>query len=92
MTQTTIVAARYHEVKAQEDMFMAPVIIPSGIPIINPNPTRNEGAMATSGLLAKEKSTINESIPKKSKGLIKNVINRTGTGKIILPIAGTMTK
>ena len=62
------VAARYHRANDQEARLINPVAIPSGIPIIRPNPTRNEGAMATSGLLAREKRIMKESSPLKILG------------------------
>jgi hypothetical protein len=70
---------------------MAPVATPSGIPIIKPNPIKKEGAIAISGLLAKEKRTINESIPKNSRGLIKKPVNSNEAGRTKFPTAGLIT-
>ena len=60
---------------------MTPVATPSGIPIIKPNPIKKEGAIAMSGLLAREKRTINKSNPKNSRGLIKKLVNSNDAGR-----------
>jgi hypothetical protein len=52
--QKAAVPARYHKQKDQEARFITPVATPSGIPIISPNPTIKEGAIAISGFLARE--------------------------------------
>jgi len=71
---------------------MTPVATPRGIPIIKPNPTRKEGTIAISGLLAREKRTINNSSAKKSRGLTRKLINSNGAGRIKFPVAGIITK
>ncbi len=48
--QNIIAPPKHQNVNNQENKFITPVAIPRGIPIINPNPTRNEGAIAISGL------------------------------------------
>jgi hypothetical protein len=70
---------------------MVPVATPNGIPIIKPNPIKKEGAIAMSGLLAREKRTINKSSPKNSMGLIKKLVNSNEAGRIKFPIAGLIT-
>jgi len=67
---------------------MAPVATPNGTPIIKPNPSRKEGIIAMSGLLAREKRTMNESSPKNSKGLKRKPISSTGAGRTKSPVAG----
>ena len=67
---------------------MAPTAIPNGIPIIKPNPMKKEGAMAMSGLLAREKRTMKESSPKNSKGLKRKLVSNTGAGRVKSPVAG----
>jgi len=52
--QKAAVPARYHKQKDQEAKLITPVATPSGIPIIRPNPTMKEGAIAISGFLARE--------------------------------------
>ncbi|GAI78667.1 unnamed protein product [marine sediment metagenome] len=69
---------------------MTPVATPNGIPIIKPNPTRKEGAIAMSGLLAREKRTMNRSNPKNSRGLIRKLVSSNGAGKKKFPVAGPM--
>ena len=44
-----------------------------------------------SGLLAREKRTINKSRAKKSRGLIRKLINKSGAGRIKFPVAGIIT-
>ena len=44
-----------------------------------------------SGLLAREKRTMNNSSAKKSKGLIRKLINSNGAGRIKFPVAGIIT-
>ncbi len=75
IAQITIVPAKYHRVKVQVTVLKNPVTIPSGIPIIKPNPTMKDGAKAISGLLARENSAIKESSPKNSKGLLKKLMS-----------------
>ena len=65
---------------------------PRGIPIIKPNPSRKEGAIAISGLLAREKRTVNSSNPKKSRGLIRRLKSSAGKGRIKFPVAGMIAK
>ena len=86
--QITIAPDRYHKEKDQEARLMAPVATPNGIPIIKQNPTIKEGAIAMSGLLAKEKRTMNKSNPKKSRGLIRKLVSSNGAGRIKFPVAG----
>jgi len=81
---------RYHKEKDQDARLMAPVATPNGIPIIKPNPTRKEGAIAKSGLLAREKRTMNKSNPKNSRGLIRKPISSTGAGRTKSPVAGVI--
>ena len=88
--QITTVPARYHKEKDQEARLITPVATPNGIPIINPNPTIKEGAMAMSGLLAREKRTINSSNPKNSRGLIRKLVSSSGAGRKKFPVAGLM--
>ena len=64
---------------------------PNGIPIIKPNPIKKEGAIAMSGLLDREKRTINKSSPKNSKGLIIKLVNSNGAGMTKFPVAGLIT-
>jgi hypothetical protein len=61
---------------------------PSGIPIIKPNPIIKDGAIAMSGLLAREKRTMNKSKPKNSKGLIRKPVSSIGAVRTKLPVAG----
>ena len=70
---------------------MAPKAIPSGTPIIRPNPSRKEGFMAMSGLYAREKSIINRSSPNKRRGLNIRLVKNNGNGNKKLPVAGTIT-
>jgi hypothetical protein len=70
---------------------MTPVATPNGIPIIKPNPIKKEGAIAMSGLLAREKRTINKSSPKNSRGLIKKLVNSNEAGRTKFPVAGLIT-
>jgi len=88
--QITTVPARYHKEKDQEARLMTPVATPNGIPVIKPNPTIKEGAMAMSGLLAREKRTINSSNPKNSRGLIRKLVSSSGAGRKKFPVAGLM--
>ncbi|MBC8387822.1 MAG: hypothetical protein H8E13_07215 [Actinobacteria bacterium] len=88
--QITIVPTRYHKEKDQEARLMAPVATPNGIPIIKPNPTIKEGAIAMSGLLAREKRTMNSSNPKKTRGLIRKQVISNGTGRTKFPVTGLM--
>jgi hypothetical protein len=87
----TVVPARYHKEKDQEARLMTPVATPNGIPIIKPNPIKKEGAIAMSGLLAREKRTINKSSPKNNRGLIKKLVNSNEAGRAKFPIAGLIT-
>ena len=89
--QTIITPARYHKEKDQEASLIAPKAIPSGIPIIKPNPTKNEGAMAMSGLFAREKSIMNRSNPNKRRGFNIKLSKNNGNGKRKFPVAGTIT-
>ena len=91
MIQTIITPARYHREKDQEIRVMAPEAIPSGIPIIRPNPTRNEGVMAMSGLFAREKSIMNRSSPNKRRGFHTKLTKNKGNGSKKSPVAGTTT-
>jgi len=86
----TAVPTRYHKQKDQEVRLMFPVTIPNGIPIIRPNPTIKEGAIAISGFLAREKRTINSSSPKNNKGLIRKLVSSSGAGRKKFPVAGPM--
>ena len=70
---------------------MAPVATPTGIPVIKPNPSRKEGIIAMSGLLAREKRTVNESSPKNSRGLKRKPVSSTGVGRKKSPAAGVIT-
>jgi len=88
--QITTVPARYHKEKDQEARLMTPVATPNGIPIIKPNPTRKEGAIAMSGLFAREKRTMNKSNPKNSRGLIKKLVSSSGVGRKKFPVACLM--
>jgi hypothetical protein len=45
-----------------------------------------------SGLLAREKRTMNNSSAKKSRGLIRKLINSNGAGRIKFPVTGIITK
>ena len=67
---------------------MAPIASPTGIPTIKPNPSRKEGIIAMSGLLAREKRTMNESSPKNNSGLKRNPVSSTGAGREKSPVAG----
>jgi hypothetical protein len=89
-TQINAVPAEYHMQKDQEVRFIIPVTIPSGIPIIRPNPTIKEGAIAISGFLAREKRIINSSNPRNSRGLTTRLVIISGTGNKISPVAGLM--
>ena len=82
------VPAEYHIQKDQEVRFIIPVIIPSGIPIIRPNPTIKEGAIAISGFFAREKRIINSSSPENSRGLVTRLVIISGIGSKISPVAG----
>jgi len=88
--QRAAVPAIYHKEKDQEARLIFPVATPSGIPYIKPNPTRKEGAIAMSGLLAKEKRTMNRSNPKNSRGLIRKLVSSSGGGRKKFPVAGLM--
>ena len=77
--------------KDQEARSITPKAIPKGIPIIRPNPTRNEGVMAMSGLYAREKSIINRSSPNKRRGLNIRLVKINGNGNKKIPLAGTIT-
>lgn len=66
----------------------APVATPSSIPIIKPNPMRKDGAMAMSGLLAREKRTMKESSPKNNRGLMRKLVSSTGADRMKSPVAG----
>ena len=72
-------------------MLITPVATPKGIPIIKPNPIKKEGAIAMSGLLAREKRTINNNSAKNNRGLIIKLISIDGSGRIKFPVAGIMT-
>jgi hypothetical protein len=72
---------KYHRVKVHEARLITPVAIPIGSPIIKPNPIIKDGAMAISGLLAREIMTIKESNPKNNNGLITKPVSNTGTGR-----------
>jgi len=89
--QTIITPARYHKEKDQETKLIVPKAIPNGIPIIRPNPTRNEGAMAMSGLFAREKSIMNKSNPNKRRGFNIKLTKNNGNGSKKFPVAGTIT-
>ena len=89
--QTIITPARYHKEKDQEARLIEPKAIPNGIPIIRPNPARNEGAMAMSGLFAREKSIINKSNPKRRRGFNIRLTKNIGNGRKNFPVAGTIT-
>lgn len=89
--QTITVPARYHKEKDQEVRLILPIAIPNGTPIIRPNPTRNEGVMAMSGLLAREKSIMNKSNPKRRSGLNIKLTKNNGNGKRKFPVAGIIT-
>ncbi|MCD4670562.1 MAG: hypothetical protein K8S14_08950 [Actinomycetia bacterium] len=91
MIQTIITPARYHREKDQEDRLTAPVAIPKGIPIIRPNPTRNEGVIAMSGLFAREKSIMNRSSPNRRSGFHIRLTKNKGNGSKKFPVAGTIT-
>jgi hypothetical protein len=84
----TAVPSIFHKQKDQEVRFMFPVTIPNGIPIIRPNPTIKEGAIAISGFLAREYRTINISSPKNNRGLTRKLVIISGAGIIISPVAG----
>ena len=89
--QTITTPTRYHREKDQEAKFIAPVAIPIGIPIIRPNPTRNEGVIAMSGLFASEKSIINRSSPNRRRGFRIKLSKNKGIGSKKYPVAGTIT-
>jgi hypothetical protein len=89
--QNIIAPAKHHNVNDQEARFITPVATPRGIPIIKPNPTRKEGAIAISGLLARENRTMNNNSAKKSRGLIRKLINSNGASRIKFPVAGIIT-
>ena len=89
--QKTAVPARYHKQKNQEARLITPVATPNGIPIINPKPIRKEGAIAISGLLAREKRTIKRSNPKNIRGFIRKPVTSNGAVRTKLPIAGLIT-
>ena len=86
----TIAPARYHRAKDQETRSMAPVATPNGIPIIKPNPTRNEGIIAMSGLLARERRIMSDSNPKNRRGLMRKPVRSTGAGRTKPPVAGAI--
>jgi hypothetical protein len=90
--QNIIAPPKHDNINSQEARFITPVATPRGIPIIKPNPTRKEGAIAMSGLLAREKRTMNNSSAKKSRGLIRKLVNSNGVGRIKFPVAGIITK
>jgi hypothetical protein len=64
------------------------VATPNGIPIIKPNPIIKDGAIAMSGLLAREKRTIKRSNPKNIRGLIRKPVSSIGAVRTKLPVAG----
>ena len=76
--RTIIVAARYQKKKDHEARSINPVATPRGIPSIRPNPSINDGAIATSGLFAREKRTIKRSSPKNNSGFIIRPVNNNG--------------
>jgi hypothetical protein len=86
--QITVVPARYHNEKDQEARLITPVATPNGIPIINPKPIRKDGAIAISGLLAREKRTIKRSNPKNIRGFIRKPVTSNGAVRTKLPVAG----
>ena len=88
---TIAVPARYHSEKDQEARSITPKAIPSGIPIIRPNPTINEGDTAISGLPAREKSIINRSSPNKRRGFQTRPAKNIGNGSKKTPVAGIIT-
>jgi len=88
--QITAAPAIYHKEKDQEARLTDSVATPSGIPIIKPNPTIKEGAMAMSGLLAREKRIMNSSNPRNSRGLIRKPVSRSGAGRKKFPVTGLM--
>jgi hypothetical protein len=92
IARNIIAPPKHQNVNDQETRSIAPVATPRGIPIIKPNPTRKEGAIAISGLLAMEKRTINNKSAKKRRGLIRKLINSAEVGRITFPVAGIITK
>ncbi len=86
--QNIIAPPRHHNVNDHEIRFISPVATPRGIPIIKPNPSRKEGAIAMSGLLARENRTVNSSSAKKSRGLIRKLNSSDGNGRIKFPATG----
>ena len=62
--------------------------MPNGIPIIKPNPTKKEGVIATSGLLAIENRMMNSTKQKNNKGLVIKPVIIIGTRRTKFPVAG----
>lgn len=85
-----MVPIKYHNKKNHEAKLNAPRAKPKGIPIIRPKPITKEGAIAISGLFAREKSTINNKSPNKSKGFIIKLVRINAAGNKKEPIAGYM--
>jgi len=88
IVQIIAVPARYQRVNVQDARLITPRPIPRGIPIISPKPTRNEGAMAISGLPASEYSIMKESSPKSRSEFRSSPLTRAGIGNINLPVVG----
>ena len=88
--QTITVPTKYHKVKDHEARLITPVAIPIGSPIINPNPTIKDSAMAISGLFARENSAMKASSPKNNKGLMINPVTSAGIGRTKEPVTGFM--
>lgn len=86
-----IVPIRDHREKDQEDRSIFPIAIPNGIPIIMPNPTRNEGVIAISGFPAREISMMIRSSPNKRRGFIIRLTKNNGLGKRKFPVDGIIT-
>ena len=78
--QTITTPIKYHKEKDQEVRLIEPKANPSGIPIINPNPIRNEGPIAMSGLFIREKSIVNKSNPNKRRGFNIKLTKNSGSG------------
>ena len=83
--------ARHQSTNDHESMLIAPVAKPRGIPNISPKPTIKEGAIAISGLAAREKTTIINKRPIKKIGLMIKPISKACGGKRNSPVLGKIT-